>query len=398
MRGHIRKYHVKAGDKLWAAVIYQGKRLARDGRLTDSYRWIRGFKTEKAAQTELNKILRSIDDETYVEPSKQNFAEYLHRWLNAAKPNLAPKTFERYKQLVEVNINPKLGPIKLSKLHPQQLAEFYTWSASFGNRRTGHGLHPQTVLHIHRLLRKALQQAVVWQFRASNPANSVDAPRVPEREMQPVDEERAAFLIEAAENTEMFLPMLIGFCTGLRRGEALALRWADLDLESARLTVNQSLTQTREGGLLFKSPKNKSSRRTIALPSVLVDALKDHRAKQQKTRELFGPDYPNYDLVLSLQDGTPWPPDRFTDAYTAFARRNGAKGIRFHDLRHTHASELLRRGTPIKTVSTRLGHSTSKITIDTYGHLMDGDDERAAKTVQKVYGNRKFKKGVKIQK
>jgi integrase len=216
--------------------------------------------------------------------------------------------------------------------------------------------------------------------------------------MQPVDEERAASLIEAAENTEMFLPMLIGFCTGIRRGEALALRWADLDLESARLTVNQSLTQTREGGLLFKSPKNKSSRRTIALPPVLVDALKEHRAKQQKTRELFGPDYPNYDLVLPLQDGTPWPPDRFTDAYTAFARRNGAKGIRFHDLRHTHASELLRRGTPIKTVSKRLGHSTSKITIDTYGHLMDGDDERAAKTVQKVYGNRKLRKGVKNQK
>jgi hypothetical protein len=161
MRGHIRKYHVKAGDKLWAAVIYQGKRVARNGNLKDSYRWIRGFTTEKAAQTELNKILRSIDDETYVEPSKQNLAEYLHRWLNTAKPNLAPKTFERYKQLVEVNINPKLGPIKLSKLHPHQLAEFYTWSASFGNQRNGLGLHPQTVLHIHRLLRKALQQAVV---------------------------------------------------------------------------------------------------------------------------------------------------------------------------------------------------------------------------------------------
>ena len=226
----------------------------------------------------------------------------------------------------------------------------------------------------------------------------MDAPRVPEREMQPVEEERAACLMEAAENTHMFLPILIGFCTGMRRGEVLALRWSDLDLENARLTVNQSLTETREGGLLFKSPKNKSSRRTIALPPMLVDALKEHRAKQQKTRELFGADYPSYDLVLPLPDGTPWPPDRFTDAYTAFARRNGAKGIRFHDLRHTHASELLRRGTPLKTVSKRLGHSTSKITLDTYGHLMDGDDERAAKTVQKVYGNRKPKKGVKTPK
>jgi integrase len=398
MRGHIRKYHLKAGDKLWAAVIYQGKRFSRDGKLKDCYRWVRGFKTEKAAQAELTRILRSINDESYVEPTKQNLGEYLLRWLNSAKPNLAPKTFERYEQLVEVNINPKLGPVKLSKLHPQQLAEFYTWLGTSGNRRTGLGLHPQTVLHIHRLLRKALQQAVVWQLRATNPADAVDAPRVPEREMQPIEEERAALLIEAAQNTDMFLPILIGFCTGMRRGEVLALRWADLDLEHARLTVNQSLTQTRAGGIKFKSPKNKSSRRTMALPMVLIDAFKVHRGKQENTKDLFGPDYASLDLVLPLPDGSPWPPDRFTDAYTAFARRNGAKGIRFHDLRHTHASELLRRGTPIKTVSARLGHSGSKITIDTYGHLMTGDDEQAAKTVQKVYGKRKPNKGVKKEK
>jgi hypothetical protein len=128
MRGHIRKYSLKAGDQLWAAVIYRGKRLDRDGKLRDSYRWVRGFGTEKGAQKELTKILRSIDEETYVEPSHQNLAEYLNRWLETVKPNLAPKTFERYKQLADVNIKPQLGHIKLAKIHPQQIAEFYTWS------------------------------------------------------------------------------------------------------------------------------------------------------------------------------------------------------------------------------------------------------------------------------
>ena len=395
MRGHIRNYPLKNGEKRWAAVVYQGKRVAADGVLRNSYRWIRGFQTQRAAQTELNKVLKSIDDGMYIEPSKQTLSEYLQRWLNAAKPNLAAKTFERYKQLVEVNINPKLGPIKLAKLQPVQIAEFYTWSGVAGNKRTGAGLSVRTVLHIHRLLRKALQQAVVWQLRPTNPADAVEAPHPEDREMQPVDEHRAAILIESAENTDMYIPILMALCTGMRRGEILGVRWSDLDLDNSRLTVNQSLGQTREGGLFFKSPKNKKSRRTIALPEILVSALNDHRASQQKIKDLFGSDYPNFDLVIPLADGTPWPPDRFTDAYVAFARRVGAQGIRFHDLRHTHASELLRRGTPLKTVSQRLGHANATVTLNIYAHVMDGDDKQAANVVQKLLRKRLAKKGVK---
>src|SRR5690349_4532733 len=100
MRGHIRNYALKNGEKRWAAVVYQGKRVARNGVLQDSYRWIRGFQTQKAAQTELNKVLKSIDDGMYIEPSKQTVSEFLEHWLNTVKANLAPKTFERYKQLV----------------------------------------------------------------------------------------------------------------------------------------------------------------------------------------------------------------------------------------------------------------------------------------------------------
>lgn len=187
----------------------------------------------------------------------------------------------------------------------------------------------------------------------------------------------------------MFIPILMGFCMGMRRGEIVALRWPDLDLNRGKLTVQQLLCQTRSGGLMFKAPKNKKSRRTISIPPVLVE----HRQKQERTKDILRPDYPNLNLVVCLPDGNPWPPDRFTDAYAYFARRHGAKGIRFHDLRHTHASELLRRGTPVKTVGERLGHAETKMTIDTYGHLMDGDDEKAAQTTQEIYGNVGKKKG-----
>jgi integrase len=118
------------------------------------------------------------------------------------------------------------------------------------------------VVHLHRLIRKALQQAVVWQFRASNAADAIDAPRVPEREIQPIDEERAVTLIEAADGTDMFA-ILIGLCTGMRRGEILALRWSDVDLGRAKIT--------------------------ISIPPVLVEVFVDHREKQEAAKELFGP-------------------------------------------------------------------------------------------------------------
>jgi integrase len=381
MRGHIRNYQLNSGEKRWAAVVYRGKRVAKDGKLLDAYRWIRGFHTQKAAQNELNKVLRSIDEGTYAEASRQTLSEYLERWLNTVKPNLEAKTFERYKEIVDLNIVPRLGAIQLAKLQPVQIAEFYVWSATHGNKRNNSGLSARTVLHIHRLLRKALQQAMIWQIRPTNPAAMVEAPRPRDKEIKAVEEDRAAWLIEAAENTDLYLPILFGLCTGMRRGEILGLRWSDLDLDNSRLTVNQSLEQTR-AGIHFKSTKNKKSRRTIALPPTLISAIKEHRISQDKNKELFGSDYPNLDLVCPLPDGNPWPPDRFTDDYIAFTRRVVARDIRFHDLRHTHASELLRRGTPIKTVSQRLGHANPTVTLNVYAHMMSGDDENAAQLVE----------------
>jgi integrase len=381
MRGHVRKYELKDGTKRWAAVVYQGKRVASTGKLQDSYRWIRGFQTQKAAQSQLTKVLKSVGDGTYTEPSKQTLGEFLGRWLNTVQANLAPRTFERYNQLVEVNIIPKLGAILLTQLQPVQIAEFYTWAGTAGKLRTNSGLNIRTVLHIHRLLRQALQQAVLWQLRPTNPADLVDAPRPPEIEMKPVDEDRAGFLILLSEGTRLFLPILTALCTGMRRGEILGIRWSDLDFENSRVTVNQSVSETRKDGVFFKSPKRKKSRRTITLPAILIAAIREQQKHQQEFKNMFGPDYKDFDLVMPNPDGTPWAPDRFSRIYKDFVKTRGAGDIRFHDLRHTHASELLRRGTPLKTVSERLGHANATITLNTYAHVMNGDDEKASDLV-----------------
>jgi hypothetical protein len=187
-----------------------------------------------------------------------------------------------------------------------------------------------------------------------------------------------AWLIEAVTGTRFYIPVIYDPCTGLRRGEILAQRWQDVDFEGETLVVAQSLEQTRKGGLKFEIPKNKKRRR-IAMPPLLIEALKRHGEEQEKNRRLFGSDYKaDLDLIVALPDGSPWKPDSFTAACARFATKIGLKGVRFHGLRHSHASHLLRQRVPLKTVHQRLGHANASTTLNTYAHMLPGDDSRGS--------------------
>jgi integrase len=195
--------------------------------------------------------------------------------------------------------------------------------------------------------------------------------------MNALDEDRSAWLIQAALGTAFYIPIVYGLCTALRRGEILAQRWRDIDWTSGRLAVAQSLEQTRAGGLKFKIPKGKK-RRVVTMPPFLIEALHAHRIEQEKNRALFGRDYrTDLDLVVALPEGSPWKPDSFSASYADFATKIGLGDIRFHDLRHSHASQLLRQRVPLKTVQERLGHANATVTLNTYAHILAGDDQLA---------------------
>jgi integrase len=172
------------------------------------------------------------------------------------------------------------------------------------------------------------------------------------------------------------MPVMLAVTTGLRRGELLGLRWSNVDLATGTITVVQSLEQTKDG-LRFKSPKTHRSRRSIALPTITVEALRSHRAKQAEERLALGPAYDDHDLVCPRPGGSPWPPDVFSTTFAAMLRRSNLKPIRFHDLRHSHATHLLKAGIHPKVVSERLGHSKVGITLDTYSHVLPGIQEEA---------------------
>ena len=158
---------------------------------------------------------------------------------------------------------------------------------------------------------------------------------------------------------------------------------ADIDFPFALMNASQSLEETRAGGLKFKAPKSQKAPPSHKVPELLMAALRAHQIEQSQSRALFGPDYKrDFGLVIALPAGSPGSPHTFSGAYSDFAQRIGVKGIRFHDLRHSHASQMLRNGVPVKTVQERLGHANASITLNTYAHIMRGADEQAVEVLE----------------
>lgn len=373
MRGHVRK----RGKGSWAIVLD----LGRDANGKRKQKWITVRGSEKDAERELARLLHEMNTGQFVEPSKMTVAEYLRHWLEAyAKVNVRAKTFERYAEIVEKALIPALGCHRLAKLQPLHIQTFYSKALLEGRRDGRGGLSPQTVLHYHRVLREALQQAVRWQLLVRNPTDAVEPPRVQRQEVQVLDEKQTAYLLRACEGSWLYMPVLLAVTTGMRRGEILALRWRDVDLKAGTATVRQSLEQTNNG-LAFKQPKTQKGRRVVVLPALAVDALRRHRIAQAKERLLMGPDYQDHDLICAQPDGRPLNPDSVSAAFRDFMGKLPLPRIRFHDLRHSHASHLLRQGVHPKVVSERLGHSTTTITLDLYSHLLPGLQEEAARRI-----------------
>ncbi len=379
MKGHI----TQRAKNSWSIVLY----LGRDALGKQRYKWqtIRG--TKKDAERKLRGLLSALDNGSYVEPNRMNLGEYLNQWLNShAKARVNPKTFERYSEIVRCDLIPALGNHQLSKLQPLHVQSYYATALENGRRDGKSGLSPRTVLHIHRLLKAALQQAVKWQLCAKNVCEAVEPPKPQRREMNSIDEHETALLLEAARETRLYAPILLAASTGLRRGELLALRWVDIDFEGAALTVRRSLEETKALGLRFKAPKTASGARIVSLPKLAVDALRKHRIEQAKVRLALGQGRGEENLVFPTIDGKPWRPSALSDSFTYVVARSGLGHLRLHDLRHSHASQLLRANVHPKVVSERLGHSTVGITLDTYSHLLPGLQREAADKVDAALG------------
>jgi integrase len=230
----------------------------------------------------------------------------------------------------------------------------------------------------HRVLSEALSHAVKWGLVARNIAQAADPPSPRRKEMAVLDKGSIYKLLEAAQGTRYYSMIHLALYTGLRRSEFLGLRWRDIDLDMATLSVVQVIHKLRDRRVIFQEPKSAKGRRLVALSPAAVLTLKGHRERQEADLALVGASIRDDALVFSRLDGSPYLPDTVSHAFTKITHRAGLKGIRLHDLRHAHASLMLRQGVHPKIVQERLGHSTIAVTLDTYSHVTAGLQEAAA--------------------
>ena len=372
MKGHIRE----RSPGHWAIVIdthdAQGQRKRR---------WHSFQGTKREAQVECARLISEMQGGGAVDPSRITVSEFLDRFeRDWVAVHVSAHSAGRYQGALG-HVRRHLGDVQLQKIRPADVAGLCaTLSRS--------GLAPRTIRLIHTVLHRALGQAKTWGLIRDNVTESVKPPPTPDQETSMLQPEQARELLERLRGHPLYLLASLALATGMRRNEMLALRWRDVDLDAGRLTIEQSLEQTRAHGIRIKGPKTRKGRRTISLPASTVTELRAHWRAQQEQRLALGMGRAPADSpVLAAYDGRPQSPNAVTKAWPVAMAAIGMSGVTLHSLRHTHASMLVASGMDILTVSRRLGHSSPTITLGVYGHLVSGTDDRAADIMERALGS-----------
>jgi integrase len=277
--------------------------------------------------------------------------------------------------MMRKHIVPAIGRIRLDNLTPAHVRELHTKVAAAG-------VSSRTVQLAHAVLRTMLSEAMREQLVARNVATLVRTPRVERTDVSPWTPDEAAVFLEANRSDSYVHLYSAALSLGMRKGELLALRWTDIDLNSRELRVRQTMQRLGAGqGMVIGTPKTNRSRRTIPLPQIAIDALMARRRAQLVDQQLAGDRWNESDLVFTTSIGTIIEPTNLRRSFNAAIERAGVRRIRFHDLRHTCASLLLAEGVPMRVVMEILGHSAMAITSDIYAHVMPSALTNAATAI-----------------
>ena len=399
MRGSIKSAgRGKGGVAVWRLRFDQGQDFA--GRRRQQERTFRGSKKE--AEAELARLLAEVRPDVVIDPAKRTVADFLDQWLrDQVEPDRAPKTQRSYRDIAVHHVKPVLGAVRLNRLRPDQIAHFYAELRRDGRLRHPGGLSAASVLKVHQVLHAALAYAVQLDYIDRNPADRVAPRQPPRRDVPLLDDEGLHRLIGALDHVaageaetgqeggrrgqrrrppQPVYAVLawLGLHTGIRQGEGVGLRWADIDLDRGILYVRQVGQYLPGQGVTFKEPKTLGSRRPVALDPATVQLLREHRQRQLQERLAAGPAYQDRGLAFATPGGAPIDASNLRRAWSRLLEIAGVGYLRWHDLRHAHATLMLQQGIHLKIVSARLGHSRIGITGDLYSHVAPGMDAQAA--------------------
>ncbi|MDW8515063.1 site-specific integrase [Priestia flexa] len=374
MKGYFRKR-----GKVWSYTVDIGKDPLTGKRRQKTKG---GFRTKKDAERDCADFISSFNKGSAIIQKDITIKEFMKFFIARSELKLKPSTFYKQMNVFNKHIVPRIGHIKLQEFTKHHAQEFI-------NQLLEKELSPTYIAHICRLARIFFEFALKDDRIVRNPFSDVITPRTKKRSYNVWSvEQLQTFLATAKEwNQHYYTLYILAAHTGMRIGEVLGLRWRDVDFENKRISVNQSVYY-KEREFVFSDLKTSNSFRMIAVDDVLVKQLKRHKSRQIEGR-LAEPFETDYDLVFCRKNGRPLHPEAVRGSFNRMIVRANVPKIRLHDLRHTHATILLKMRENPKIVSERLGHSTVVRTLDTYSHVLPDMQEEAVSKFSDLM-NRKF--------
>lgn len=381
MQGHIHKrVHITKNGKQttrWYVVVDVGTDASGRRR----QKWHGGVRTRKDAEVALAKLVDDLHTGSYVMPDRLTFSDWIRdSWLPMTEMRVKPSTFHSYRRNLEIHVLPVLGTRPIQQLTPLMLNALYSKLQAEGSGNDV--LSTKTVRYIHTTIHKALEDAVDAGVVVKNVAERAKPPRPSRRATGKVgswESHELAQFLESVSDERLAAVWRLAAMTGMRRGEILGLRRADIDLDAARLSVRQAVVAVAYE-VIESTPKSHNAR-VIDLDRETVELLRTYRQRQLAEQAEWRADYEDRDLVTAKENGTAIHPHSFSQTFERLVRRAGIRAIRLHDLRHTHATMALKAGVPVKVVSERLGHESPAFTLKQYAHVIPGMQAAAAAAV-----------------
>ncbi|MFU2014794.1 tyrosine-type recombinase/integrase [Peribacillus butanolivorans] len=341
----------------------------------------RGFESKRSALEEMTKLRAEVLENEFQDLTKMTYESYMEEWFQERKNTLQKATFEIHSIYYRNFIKPKLGQLKVQQIAPIQIQKFINELVN----ETSYSEH--TIHLIFRIVSASLKKAKVLKLIKHNPADGITLPKIKKREMSIWSLKQVNQFISESINinrlTRCYIGFLISIFTGMRQGEILGLRWKDVDFETQTIFVRQTLTQNAE---IKSGAKNEASVRSIHIPSKLVDELRTHRKQIWEEKLLLDSNYRDLDLIICTKSGNPMIPRNFRKEFYNLTEKIGLPKIRFHDLRHTHATILIQQNVNVKLISERLGHADIETTLNTYSHALPDMQKSVSDKLDKIIG------------
>ncbi len=367
----IRKRTGKDGKTSWQVTV-EGVR----GPNGERKRFSKTVHTKKEAQDVEREMLNQLASGGIQKATPMTVQTWIPIWLNVHKPKIEATTRAGYEEKIRNYIIPALGNYPLANLN-QTIIQ--AWVNNLDDR----GLAPRTIKNAYQCLHSSLEKAAELRMIPFNPSKHVELPKIEAYNASILSDPEIQTAIKTAKGTSAFLMVFLCLAVGVRRGELDALKWSHIDLDKGIIKIEDNRVSVK-GGTQTKAPKSKSSKRTITIGPNTCEVLKQAKAEYEEERKAYGPGFSKDDYVLHTKGGNPYNPDSLTQKWRRFHIKHNLKDCRLHDLRHSCATSMFANNIDPKTVQTRLGHSSSKITMDIYVHRTQAMDDHAAEVMDKV--------------